>query len=130
MDKIEIPKFAKIENYRTMDENKKDMAVKGQKKYQLEWMKEEINEFYEAIDMEDEVEIFDEAIGLIRTAQQFQESKRVMGWWDKVSSDVKKVLSNKTKFNKAFTKWKQKKISKGQAYDVTKQSIIDFANLF
>ena len=41
-------------------------------------MIEEINEFYEAVNSEDEDEILDEAMGLIRTAQQFQDSKRVM----------------------------------------------------
>ena len=113
-----------------MTKNKKDMAVKGVKKYQLEWMKEEINEFYEAIYLENEAEILDEAIGLIRTAQHFSDSKRVMYWWEKVSADVQKVLSNKKKFNKAFKEWKYKKALKGQAKDVTSQHLINFANLF
>ena len=130
MNKIEIPEYVNIKNYRTMNKSKKKMAVDGQKRYQLEWMKEEINEFYEAIYLEDKEEILDEAIGLIRAAQQFSESKRVMNLWNKVSKDVKKVLLNKTEFNKAFTKWKIKKTKKNQAKDVTKESLISFAKLF
>ena len=130
MFSIDIPKFAKIENYRTMNKKKKKMAVKGVKKYQLEWMKEEINEFYEAIHLENESEVLDEAIGLIRTAQQFSDSKRVIYWWKKVISDVQTVLSNKKKFKKAFVKWKHKKTLKGQAKDVIAENLIDFANLF
>ena len=109
MFSIKIPDYVKIKNYRTMTKKKKKMAVKGVKKYQLEWMKEEINEFYEAIYIKNENEALDEAIGLIRTAQQFSNSKRVINWWNKVSSDVKKVLSNKKNFKKAFKKWKYKK---------------------
>ena len=130
MFSIIIPDYVKIKNYRTMTKKKKKMAVKGVKKYQLEWMKEEINEFYEAIYLENENDVLDEAIGLIRTAQQFSSSKRVIYWWNKVYSDVHKVLSNKKKFNKAFIKWKYKKTLKGQAKDVKAHDLIDFANLF
>jgi len=49
MNKIEIPEYVNMKNYRTMNKSKKKMAEDGQKRYQLEWMKEEINEFYEAI---------------------------------------------------------------------------------
>lgn len=130
MNTITIPKYAKIKNYRTMTKEKKNLAVQGRKLIQLEWMKEEINEFYEAIYLEDKNEILDEAIGLIRTAQQFSESKRVMAWWNKVSSDVKKTLSNKKEYNKAFKEWKKKKTLKGQAKGVTSKSLSDFAGLF
>lgn len=41
---IKIPKWVNIKNYRTMTSTKKKKAVKGIKKYQLEWMKEEVNE--------------------------------------------------------------------------------------
>ena len=56
MSTIKIPKFAVIKNYRTMTKEKKDLAVQGKKLIQLEWMKEEINEFYEAIFLEDKKE--------------------------------------------------------------------------
>jgi len=127
---ITIPVYAKVNKYRTMTQKKKNMAVKGVKKYQLEWMKEEINEFYEAIYLENENEVMDEAIGLIRTAQQFSNSKRVISWWDKVSADVHKVFLTKKEFNKAYIKWKHKKKLKGQAKGVTAQSLIEFAGLF
>ena len=107
MSTIKIPKFAVIKNYRTMTKEKKDLAVQGKKLIQLEWMKEEINEFYEAIFLQDKKEILDEAIGLIRTAQQFSESKRVMAQWCKVKNDVKTALSNNKEFNKAFKIWKK-----------------------
>ena len=65
MDKIIIPPWVKTSNYRTMTDEKKEKAVNGSKKYQYEWMVEEINEFYEALSMKDEVELRDEAVGLI-----------------------------------------------------------------
>jgi hypothetical protein len=130
MNSIEIPKYATISNYRTMTKDKKKYAEEGKKKYQLEWMKEEINEFYEAIYLNDKDETLDEAIGLIRTAQQFSESKRVIAWWNKVRIDVKKVFPSKRIYNSAFTKWKKKKTQKGQAKGVTAQHLIDFAKLF
>lgn len=130
MFSIIIPEYAKIKNYRTMTKNKKKNAVKGVKKYQLEWMKEEINEFYEAIYLKNENDILDEAIGLIRTAQQFSSSKRVIYWWKKVSPDIQKVFSSKKKFDKAFVKWKYKKTLKGQAKGVIAKDLIDYANLF
>ena len=130
MNTIKIPKFAIIKNYRTMNKEKKNLAVQGKKLIQLEWMKEEINEFYEAIFLQDKKEILDEAIGLIRTAQQFSDSKRVMAWWCKVKGDVKKALSNKKEFSKAFREWKKKKTLKGQAKGVTAKSLIKFAGLY
>jgi hypothetical protein len=77
MIQIFIPKWVKISNYRTMTDGKKENAVNGSKKYQYEWMVEEINEFYEAFSMKDEVELRDEAIGLIRAYQQFMGSVEI-----------------------------------------------------
>ena len=116
MSSIKIPKFANIKHYRTMTKEKKNLAVQGRKRIQLEWMKEEINEFYEAIYLGNKDEIFDEAIGLIRTAQQFNDSKRVMAWWYKVKNDVKKTLSNKKEYNRAFIEWKKKKTLKAKTW--------------
>ena len=65
---INIPEWVKISNYRTMTDEKKNKAVNGYKKYQYEWMIEEINEFYEAVSMKNKENFRDEAIGLIRTA--------------------------------------------------------------
>ena len=77
MNKIIIPLLVKTSNYRTMTDEKKEKAVNGSKKYQYEWMVEEINEFYEALSMKDEVELRDEAVGLIRTYQQFMGSVEI-----------------------------------------------------
>lgn len=74
---IKIPSWVSIIDYRTMNDEKKSLTVAGNKKFQYEWMVEEVNEFYEAIHLQDISEIRDEAIGLIRTFQHFQESKRV-----------------------------------------------------
>ena len=74
---IKIPKWVTIVNYRTMDNDKKMHAVAGNKLFQYEWMREEVNEFYEAIHLQDIEEIQDEAIGLIRTFQHFQDSIHV-----------------------------------------------------
>lgn len=46
MNKIIIPPWVKTSKYRTMTDGKKEKAVNGSKKYQYEWMVEEINEFY------------------------------------------------------------------------------------
>jgi len=129
MYSITIPKWAKIVDYRTMNDAKKRAAVEGNKLAQAEWMREESNEFYEAIFTGDKNEIFDEAMGLIRTAQHFNKSKRVMDYWRKVRPDVKLVFANECDFIDAFKKWKQKKLQKGQAKDVEPEHLIRFARL-
>jgi len=126
---ITIPKWAKIVDYRTMTDAKKRVAVEGNKFVQAEWMREEVNEFYEAVYIGDKAEIFDEAMGLIRTAQHFHKSKRVMDYWRKVRPDVKLVFANEDDFINAFKKWKQKKLQKGQAKDVEPEHLIRFARL-
>jgi len=113
-----IPNWVKISNYRTMTDEKKEKAVNGIKKYQYEWMIEEINEFYEALSMKNKSDLQDEAIGLIRTYQQFMGSKRVIKLWEKVREDVKKVFPTKKIFLKSFKKWKIKKTKKKQAIGV------------
>jgi hypothetical protein len=60
-----VPHWVKIVNYRTMTNSKKDKAVAGSKVLQYEWMIEEVNEFYEAIHLNNIEEIRDEAMGLI-----------------------------------------------------------------
>ena len=109
---IVIPKWAKIVNYRTMDNEKKDLAVAGHDKFQIEWMLEEVNEFYEAIQLQDVDEIRDEAIGLIRTYQQFRESKTVVALWKKVRNDVLIVFRSRKIFMDTFEKWHAKKLKK------------------
>ena len=42
-----------------------------------------------------------------------------MAWWYKVKNDVKKILSNKKEYNRAFREWKKKKTLKSQAKGVT-----------
>jgi hypothetical protein len=89
-------------------------------------MIEEINEFYEAASMKNIAELRDEAIGLIRTYQQFMGSKRVCKLWEKVREDVKKVFSTKKIFLKSFKKWKIKKTKKKQAIGVEADHLLQY----
>jgi len=127
MNKIEIPDYVNIENYRTMTPEKKRKATLGNKIVQNEWMIEEINEFYEAVHNGNEDEILDEAMGLIRTAQQFHSSKRVIKKWQIVKPDIFKVLKNKKIFIKTFKKWHKKKLLKNQAIGVKAEHLLEFA---
>ena len=126
---ITIPDWVSIKNYRTMTNEKKTQAVNGSKLFQYEWMKEEVNEFYEAIHLEDIEEIRDEAIGLIRTFQQFQDSKRVVSLWKKVRKDVLCVFPTHRIFVDAFDKWHKKKLQKNQAIGVTPEELIHISKL-
>ena len=126
---IIIPDWVSIENYRTMTTEKKTGASNGNKLFQYEWMKEEVNEFYEAIHLEDIDEIRDEAIGLIRTFQQFQDSKRVVSLWEKVRRDVLYVFPTQRIFIEAFVKWHKKKLQKNQAKGVTPEELIHISKL-
>ncbi len=124
-----IPDWVNITNYRTMTAEKKEQAVNGNKLFQYEWMKEEVNEFYEAVSLENVEEIRDEAIGLIRTFQQFQSSKRVIGLWKKVRRDVLDVFTTRKIFVAAFVKWHKKKLQKNQAIGVTPEELIHISKL-
>ena len=126
---IQIPDWALITNYRTMTNEKKAKAVNGDKLIQYEWMKEEVNEFYEAIHLQDVDEIRDEAIGLIRTFQQFQDSKRVVALWKKVRKDVLLVFPTRKTFLETFAKWHHKKLLKNQAKDVVAEDLIRISKL-
>jgi hypothetical protein len=126
---IVIPRWAKIVNYRTMNNEKKDLAVAGHDKFQIEWMLEEVNEFYEAVQLQDIDEIRDEAIGLIRTYQQFRDSKTVVALWKKVRNDVLIVFRSRKIFMDTFAKWHAKKLKKNQARDVVPEDLIDIAGL-
>ena len=126
---IEIPDWVTIVNYRTMNAEKKVGAVSGNKLFQYEWMKEEVNEFYEAIYLQDIEEICDEAIGLIRTFQQFKGSKRVVLLWKKVRRDVLLVFPTRKIFLETFLKWHKKKLQKNQAKDVTVEDLIHAAKI-
>jgi hypothetical protein len=126
---IQIPNWVTIVNYRTMTNEKKSHAVAGNKTFQYEWMKEEVNEFYEAIHLQDIEEIRDEAIGLIRTFQQFRGSKRVVALWKKVRKDVLLVFPTRKVFLETFSKWHTKKLLKNQAKDVVSEDLIQIAKL-
>jgi hypothetical protein len=126
---IQIPTWVKITDYRTMDNERKQCAVDGCKCCQNEWMVEEVNEFYEAIHNQDPEEICDEAMGLIRTYQQFRGSPGVVELWEKVRKDVAKVFSNRDLFESSFQKWHEKKLKKNQALGVSAQQLAAVADL-
>ena len=119
-----VPHWVKIVNYRTMTNNKKDKAVAGNKIVQYEWMVEEVNEFYEAIHLNNIEEIRDEAMGLIRTVQQFRDSKRVVALWKKVRRDVDRVFPTRKIFLDTFAKWHAKKLAKNQALGVVADDLL------
>ena len=126
---IQIPSWVSVVNYRTMTDAKKTDAVLGSKLCQYEWMKEEVNEFYEAIFLQNIEEIRDEAMGLIRTFQQFQDSKRVVSLWEKVRNDVARVFPTRKIFLETFSKWHEKKLKKKQAMDVTAKDLMRISGL-
>ena len=124
-----IPSWAKIVNYRTMTNEKKDLAVACNKNAQYEWMVEEVNEYYEAVHLNNMDEIRDEAMGLIRTVQQFGESKRVVALWEKVRKDVALVFPSRAIFNETFKKWHAKKLAKKQALGVVADDLIKVSGI-
>jgi hypothetical protein len=126
---ITIPSWATIVNYRTMTSDKKDLAVAGNKNAQYEWMVEEVNEFYEAVHLNNKDEIRDEAMGLIRTVQQFSGSKRVVALWEKVRKDVAMVFPTRAVFKNTFKKWHAKKLEKKQALGVTVDELIKVSGI-
>lgn len=126
---IQIPQWVSIKNYRTMTSAKKSLASAGNKLFQYEWMKEEVNEFYEAIYLQDIKETRDEAIGLVRTFQQFNGSKRVVALWKKVRRDVLLVFPTRKIFLEEFAKWHKKKLQKNQAIGVVPEDLIKIAKL-
>jgi len=129
MQTIQIPSWARIANYRTMTDEKKALASAGNKLCQYEWMVEEANEFYEAVHFGDPNEMCDEAMGLIRTVQQFQDSKRVVALWKKVRLDVARVFQTRKLFLDTFAKWHAKKRAKNQAEGVTAEDLARVARL-
>jgi len=129
MQEIVIPSWVRITNYRTMTNEKKDIATAGNKLFQYEWMVEEVNEFYEAVHLQNDEEIRDEAIGLIRAVQQFSGSKRVIAQWSKVRRDVVSVFQSRKQFLESFEKWHIKKLAKKQAFGVSPDDLIRVARL-
>jgi chorismate mutase len=87
-------------------------------------MVEEVNEFYEAIHLNNMEEIRDEAMGLIRTVQQFKDSKRVVALWKKVRRDVARVFPTRKIFLETFSKWHAKKLAKNQALGVVADDLL------
>ena len=68
-------------------------------------------------------------MGLIRTVQQFHDSKRVVAMWSKVRKDVARVFSTRKIFLETFSKWHAKKLAKNQAIDVVVDDLIRVARL-
>lgn len=126
---IPIPSWVSIVNYRTMTDEKKRLASNGNKVFQYEWMVEEVNEFYEAVHSGNMDEVHDEAMGLIRTVQQFHDSKRVVAMWKKVRKDVARVFPTRQIFIETFGKWHAKKRAKNQAEGVVAEDLARIARL-
>jgi chorismate mutase len=92
-------------------------------------MVEEVNEFYEAVQQNDVAEIRDEAMGLIRTVQQFGDSKRVVALWSKVHKDVSAVFPSRSVFVSTFKMWHAKKLAKKQALGVVVDDLLQVARI-
>ena len=129
MNSVQIPAWANIDGYRTMTDAKKTLASNGNKVFQYEWMVEEANEFYEAVHLGNVSEVQDEAMGLIRTVQQFHESKRVVALWKKVRKDVARVFPTRKIFLETFANWHAKKRAKNQAVGVVAEDLARVAHL-
>ena len=129
MNSIQIPPWVNIVGYRTMTDAKKTLASNGNKVFQYEWMVEEVNEFYEAVHLDNATEVQDEAMGLIRTVQQFHDSKRVVAMWKKVRKDVARVFPTRKIFLDTFAKWHAKKRAKNQAEGVVADDLARVARL-
>jgi hypothetical protein len=111
---------------RTMTAEKKKLAEQGDLASQREWIQEEISEFYDALRGKDTDEIAEETIGLFRTAQQFPKVKEELNAY---LPDILKAFDS-FDYNQQFSKWKAKKDAKGQAKDVTSQSLKTFIDSF
>jgi hypothetical protein len=129
MNSIQMPTWVNIVGYRTMTDAKKTLASNGNKLFQHEWMVEEVNEFYEAVHLGDATEVQDEAMGLIRTVQQFHDSKRVVAMWKKVRKDVARVFPTRKIFLETFAQWHAKKRAKNQAEGVVADDLARVARL-
>lgn len=129
MNSIQIPPWVNIVGFRTMTDAKKTLASNGNKVFQYEWMVEEVNEFYEAVHLDNATEVQDEAMGLIRTVQQFHDSKRVVAMWKKVRKDVARVFPTRKTFLDTFAKWHAKKRAKNQAEGVVADDLARVARL-
>jgi len=120
---ISTPSNIKTKEYRTMTPEKKTAAVEGNKDAQREWMQEEISEFYEAIEENNLDDISEEALGLFRTAQQFDLANMLSPYL----ADLKIVIDSIDKQDQ-YNKFKEKKDKKGQAKDMTFESLFSFIN--
>ena len=68
-------------------------------------------------------------MGLIRTFQQFKDSKRVVFLWKWVRKDVLSVFPTRKIFVEAFVKWHKKKLQKNQAKGVTPEELIHISKI-
>jgi hypothetical protein len=116
-----------IINYRNVTKEDKTAAVEGDIAAQEKWMKEEIAEFYEAVDGYNKGtmsidDVGEETLGLFRTMQQFPEVKSLTNPYIK---DIFTVL-NSFDFIEQYTKFKDKKTSKNQASEMTLENLSSF----
>ena len=99
----------------------------SQRAAQEKWMKEEIAEFYEAVDGYNKGtmsidDVGEETLGLFRTMQQFPAVKSLT---DPYIKDIFTVL-NSFDFKEQYTKFKDKKTSKNQASEMTLENLSSF----
>jgi hypothetical protein len=115
-----------IEGFKKFKENKSPQ-VDSARAAQEKWMKEEIAEFYEAVDGYNKGtmsidDVGEETLGLFRTMQQFPNVKSLT---DPYIKDIFTVL-NSFDFNEQYKKFKDKKTSKNQASEMTLENLSSF----
>jgi hypothetical protein len=120
-----------MENYRVMTESLKDAALMGDVIAQRLWMEEEINEFYEALELfiAGEATIFDvseEVLGCFRTAQVFPYTRDLLVPHKNKLFNVLNALI----WEPHYTYYKAKKVRKGQAADMTSENLLSFIQGF
>ena len=107
--------------YRTMTPTKKTLALLGDKAAQLEWMREEIHEFHEAIHLGNRPEIVSECFGLLRTAAQFPETIDML---NKELFYIQSVMFM-THVPSEYARYEREKHEQGQALGMTLASLLD-----
>lgn len=127
--------------YRTMTNAKKIAAQEGVLSMQEEWLQEEIHELFEAAYLHNleaasctgqslaqlQAEVIDEAMGLIRTVQQFPRASYILTDSTKamrVLTGVIEELVMAGKFSAEYRKYEAKKHAKGQALDMTLEAMM------
>lgn len=107
-------------SYRTMTPNKKTLALLGHVSEQEEWMREEIQEFLEAMHLNNRADIIDEGLGLLLTAQAFPNTLALLKPYEFYVQTLMHMIHLPTE----YAKFAAKKHAKGQASSMTLEGLV------